>query len=304
MISVEFTRTRAAATRDAQALLAVAPTSWVWSQKNVPQWDTGINTLDQLKSAEGLKRAEWRNAAEAWQVNLNLVQDITRQVARIGAVRFRNDPVKRVAFIKLRTDGEARDTVYAQGEAARDAWQVAEPAWEINPETTLGSFSSLLTDSLARRATHSTKLAAWRHAASALTAAAEALDQDCIAWYAEATERFPAGTTAGDMIRTTVPTTTRPPQPVGQASISNPMVSGTDLHFDVEAEHATRFTFLQQTPGSPAFVVVAADSEEPHLSLHNQVPGLHKFKAFGTNSDGPGPESAVVEVAVAQSNVA
>ena len=304
MVSVDFTRARAGFTRDAAAILATPPTSFVWSQKSVPQWDAAIATLDQLRSAEGLKRAEWRQAAETWQLDLNAIQDITRQVARIGAVHFRNDRVKRVAFTKLRTDGEARDAVFAQGEAARDAWQVADAAWEISGELTLGSFSSLLATALARRATHSTKLAAWRNASAALMQAAEALDRDNIAWYAEVTERFAAGTTAGDMIRSTVPTTTRPEQAVGQAVVSNVMAAGGDIHFDVSAPHATRYTYLQKAPGSPVFLVVVADTPSASLTLHGQPAGLHQFKAFGSNADGTGLESAVVEVTVAQAAVA
>jgi hypothetical protein len=69
MISIDFTRTRAQATRDAQASLAAAPTSWTWSEKTVIQWDTDLTTLDQLKIDESAKRTQWRNAAELWQAD-------------------------------------------------------------------------------------------------------------------------------------------------------------------------------------------------------------------------------------------
>jgi hypothetical protein len=82
------------------------------------------------------------------------------------------------------------------------------------------------------------------------------------------------------------------------------MVSGTDVHFDVTAAHATRFTYLHQPPGSPVFVVALADSEQTSLTLHGLAPGQHGFKAFGSNSDGRGPDSAVTLVTVAQSAVA
>ena len=107
-----------------------------------------------------------------------------------------------------------------------------------------------------------------------------------------------AGTTEGDFIRSSVPTTTRAESPGEQAVISNLLVSGGEIHFDVTAEGATRLTFLQQSLGSPAFVVVLADSPEAHLSLTGQPAGLHRFKAFGTNSGGSGPESSVIEATV------
>ena len=132
---------------------------------------------------------------------------------------------------------------------------------------------------------------------------ARAVDADSVAWYAAATRKFPAGTVEGDMLRSTVPTTSRPESPVGQAVISNVMVSGTDIHFDCAAPHATRFTYLHQTPGASGFVVVVAETPEASLTLHGQIAGLHKFKALGRNSRGTGPESAVAEVTVAAENV-
>ncbi len=66
----------------------------------------------------------------------------------------------------------------------------------------------------------------------------------------------------GDLIRSAVPTTTRPEAPV--------------------------------------FLVVTADTTDTHLTLHGQPPGLHKFKVTGSNSRGEGPESVVVEATVAQ----
>ncbi len=306
MISLEFARTRAQATRDAQVNLAAPPTSWVWPQRTVPLWDTDLTVFDQLRIAESATRADWRNAAESWQVDLNEIQSITRLVAKIGRVHFRQDAVKRVAFEKLATDGDSRADVYAQGLKARDVWERADPAWTVSDEETieLSTLSSLLTSSLAKQATESAKRSTWRNASAALMRQGLLLDRDSVAWYAEATGRFAAGTAAGDMIRTTVPTTARPVQPVAQAVISNLMAAGGDVHCDCSAQHATRFTFLQQTPGSPAFVVVQADSEQAHLTLHNQVPGLHRIKAFGSNSNGPGQESAVAEITVAQSAVA
>ena len=66
MISIDFARARAQATRDTQASLGAPPTSWSWSQKTVIQWDTEISTLDQMLADESSKRTQWRNAAGAF----------------------------------------------------------------------------------------------------------------------------------------------------------------------------------------------------------------------------------------------
>jgi hypothetical protein len=307
MNSIEFIKLRALRTRDAQNALAtvIAPAvPWVWSQKTVAQWDADITGLDQLVIDESLKQTQLRSATAFWQADVDAIYKITQDIAGIGRVKFRKDPVKLALIEALSTDSKARAEVYGNGLNARDAWVQADPAWSFDPDVTTASLGSLLTSCLARQAAHSSKITDWRETAAMLNLKAQLLDEDNVAWYEEATRRFPAGTAEGDMIRTTVPTTTQPTQPVEQAEILNPMASGGDIHLDAQAEHATRYTFLQQTPGSPAFVVVLADSPDGHLTLHNQVPGVHRFKAVGRNSDGEGPESAIVEVTVAQSAVA
>ena len=126
------------------------------------------------------------------------------------------------------------------------------------------------------------------------------VNQDCVDWYAEVTRYFPAGTPAGDTIRSSVPTTSRAEEPVAQAQVTNLMAADGVIHFDAVAEHATKFTYLHKSPGTPAFVVVVTDSPEAHLTLHNQAPGVHEFKVIGSNSRGEGPESAIAQVTVAQ----
>ena len=59
-----------------------------------------------------------------------------------------------------------------------------------------------------------------------------------------------------------------------------------------------------QSPGSPAFVVVQADSPEGHFTLTGQPVELLRFKAFGSNSGGSGPESAIVEATVSVAQAA
>lgn len=304
MISIDFVKKRAEKSRDAQALLTAGTPSWTWDQKTGLQWNTDITTLDQLIQTEGTKRTVWRNAAEEWQGTVSELQAFTRQVASLGLVRFRKNPTKKKRFAALNTDGESRKDIYTQACLARDAWAVTDPSWEITESLTLGALGSLLAVNLALETAHGTAYTVWRNAETILTNKATELDQDNVAWYAEATRRFPVGTVSGDMIRTTVPTTYRPEQPVGQAVISNIMAVNGEIHLDCTAPHATKFTYLHLAPGAPAFVVVLADTPEDFLTLHNQSPGLHKFKAIGRNSRGDGAESAIVEIALSLAQAA
>jgi hypothetical protein len=301
MISVDFVKTRALATRSTQASIA---TSWSWSKKTLAQWDADIAAIEQLITAESTAWVEWRNAAEVWQSDVDRIQDITRQVASLGLVQFRDNPVTLKLFETLRTDGKSRADIYAQGLAARAVWEKADEDWQITPSLTLTDFGELLDSCSACQKAEVPALTAWRKSSVDLNIKAEAVDRDNVAWYTEATRRFAAGTVEGNLIRSNVPTTSRPESPVGQAVISNLMVSGGDIHFDCAAAGATRYTFLQQAPGLPAFVVILADTAQTHVTLHGQVAGLHRFKAFGSNSRGQGADSAVVQVTVPASAAA
>ena len=49
---------------------------------------------------------------------------------------------------------------------------------------------------------------------------------------------------------------------------------------------------------------VQANTPETSVTLGGLTPGEHRFKAFGANAQGIGPESAEVVVAIAQANAA
>jgi len=298
MISIEFVRTRLQATHDTQANLSATLPNWVWSEKTLIQWGEAITALDQAITEESAKRTQWRNAAELWQACVDRTQEVTRDVVHAGIYHFRNDPIKRLLFEGLATDARSRPDIFEQALAARDAWQEADATWVLSATDTLAAFSAFITDCLAKQSAHSVKFTAWRRSSAVLMNLARALDEDCVAWYAAATRRFAEGTVEGDLIRSTVPTTTRTEPAVEQAVITSVIVGPGTVHFDVSAPGATRFTFLHQSPGSPAFVVVLADAPAGHLSLAGQPAGLHRFKVFGSNSGGAGPESVVTEVTV------
>src|SRR5262245_61615669 len=189
MISIEFTRSRAQATRDTQASLVTPPANWLWPEKTVIQWDTDITTLDQQIAEESAKRTQWRNAAELWQAAIDRIQQLTRDVARAGLYHFRNDPVKRLLFESLATDGRSRAEVYEQGLAARESWVEADASWTLSAVDSSSTFSSLLTDCLAKQAAHSAKFTAWRRASAVLMNKARQVNEDCVAWFAEATRK-------------------------------------------------------------------------------------------------------------------
>ena len=61
--------------------------------------------------------------------------------------------------------------------------------------------------------TYKAALTKWRRSEGALNALYSRCEDECIAWYAEATKVWPAGTPEGNMIRELVPTDYNPPTP-------------------------------------------------------------------------------------------
>ena len=299
MNSLSFIRNRAQASWAAQAAIA---SLWVYKLKTVLQWSDDVALLEQLGQSAGAKRTAWRNAAALWDASLAEIQAITRLVIVQARNKYAKDPVKLKPFLLLSAPAGGRQEIYDLGFNAYHEWQNADPAWTVThgaEELQLGTLGSLLSASLAQRGTYRVKLSAWRSAASALMNKARAVDADNVAWYAEATRRFAPGTEQGDMIRSTVPTTAVPEKAVGQAAIANVMLSGATAHFDFSAPHGTHFTVLQQSPGSPAFLIVVAETVEKSFTAHDLPPGVYRFKVFGSNSKGEGEESAVAEFTIA-----
>lgn len=301
MQSLLFIRDRAAATHSVATSIAGI---FVWPEKTLVQLGDAVTSLDQLDADESAKRTAWRNSAILWDDNLAAIKVITSAIKRQGLYRFKDDPAKKRLFFRLRVSERSRPEIYEQAVKARDLWQELDPAWLVNGNLQLSTFSSSLASALTLKGTHGTKITAWRKSAALLNNKARAVDRDSVAWYAEATRKCAAGTTEGDLIRSSVPTTTRPTPPVGQAVISHPMVSGQDVHFDFDAPHGTRFTVLHRAPGSPVFLVVVTEQKEKSITLHDLAEGGHQFKVVGVNSNGEGPESAVLTVQVAEAAAA
>jgi hypothetical protein len=301
MESIEFIFDRLVATHSAAVTLTG---SWQWPEKSVAQFETDVSGFDALRQQEGAADLAVRQAAGQWDAVLSSVATQASAVKRYAVTKFRQDEGKSRMWRSIDLVYNSRPAIYRVGCLVRDAWRESDQTWVPEPGLTFASFSALVADALNKQATHQAKLNQWRKAAGDLSVRARACEQDCINWYRDATTRFSAESAEGQMVRSTVPTTTRPVEPVGQAVISNLQVSGGDIQFDCTATHATRFTYFHRPPGVPNYFVLSADTPASHVSLQNQPPGEHFFKAVGSNSRGSGPESESVSVTLAQAQAA
>ena len=299
MKSLPFVKQRALATRNAQASVA---SLWIWPEKTVKQWDNALGELDSFIAVERTASVNLQEQAAGWDVALQEIERTSRDVLRLGKTRNRRDPAKLAVLKATKLRFGSRENIQQTGFNVLEVWNKIDPGWEPLPGTKAAAFQSLLEDSDAQKKSYAQKFTGWREAATDLMARAETLDDDCVAWYSDATVRFREGTPEGDMIRSTVPTTTVPTGTVGQAVISHLLVTGSTIHFDCDAPHATQFTYLHKAPGSAQYVVLLADTPEKSMTLFGQPAGEHRFKALGSNSQGVGPESqeAIATLAASQ----
>ena len=298
--SIQFEIQRAQASSAAQSVTGAARIG----ELTVADWEQRLTGINTKVSAEAAARITLQGATATWADNLGKVFDITRHAAVLSKKRFQSDPAKLAFFANIAPSDQSRATICKGGTDLVEAWQKADAKWVPVEGATLPVLKGLLTQCGEDGSDHAQKLAEWRAAAADLNAAAESLHDDNVTWYAAATRQFPEGTPFGDMIRSTVPVTTEATEHVGQAVIKNLLVAGGTARFDAEAAHATSYTYLHKKPGEAVWAVVQANTPDTSVTLGGLTPGEHRFKAFGANAQGIGPESAEAVAAIAQAKAA
>jgi hypothetical protein len=267
-------------------------------------WAERISGINTQVTAEASARFTLQGVAAGWDASLRQVFDITRHAVVLSRKRFQNEPAKLALFASFKPSDSRRALIAKVGAELSQAWEKADAAWVPVDGATLPGLKALLRQCDAAEVDHAEKLARWRTSTAALNAAAEALHDDNVAWYAAAIRQFPESSPFGEMIRATVPVTTEATEQVGQAVIQNLRVAGGTVRFDCEAPHATNYTYLHQRPGETVWSVLQANTPETSVTLGGLTPGEHHFKAFGANAQDIGPESAEMVAAIAQANAA
>ena len=296
MQSLEFIIDRFEKSKNAAACLAPG---WVWEEMDGA---TMGSTLAAINVKVGfVVTAETNMKAARLQLDqaLDLYARHTRDALRLAKIRWRNEPVNRGLLAPLKSRGQSRQTVLDEGLAAEKVWKKIDALWKPLPDLTFALFEAEGVTCAQLKSTYGTKQTAWREAAGQLQEMAGKMDENNVAWYANATTAFPAGTAKGDLIRETVPTTTQPEPEIAKAQFDETMqAAGGIIHLDFHADHATEFKLLHKPPAAPDYVVVASDLKITSFTLENQNPGEHKFRVVGRNAHGEGPASDEVTVVV------
>jgi hypothetical protein len=228
----QFSINRAGSTISAARQVAA---KWIWVEKTPNQMQTQLETITGNKSVSPPVIGQMEIASQAqsvydsahgtWHTQLNVLHQLTVQGLNMAKTKLRNDPAGFAVVAGLHASGHSPDKILAEALAWESAWGQVAPTWSPTTSNTLAAFKTL------RKQCADDLQTAFKDADSANREQSGKLAQMCldledvnVAWYADATRVFAAGTPEGDMIRSTVPTTytpstsTPPPAPAPAAT--------------------------------------------------------------------------------------
>ena len=212
---IESVKRRARAT--ISAVKAVAA-KWIWQEQSADQMEAELeaiignnNTTPPIVGQEEIAskaQAAAHNAESNWKAQIKDLHQRTVQGLNMAKTKFRNEPVSYGVVSSLHADGTTTEEILSQALAWESAWGQIAATWNPSATNTFADYKTL------RKQCAEESQIALKDAASAaseetgkLEQMASNLNDVIIAWYADATRMFPAGTPEGDMIRSTIPTT-------------------------------------------------------------------------------------------------
>lgn len=236
-----FVRERTEKTRAVQATLAT-DASWTWPLKPLAQWDADLVSLDATVNDSLAKVTAGLNvnqltARGLLDARFDAIHTFTLLAVGVMRVRATTLPGLLQIVNDLSARGDSRRSVEDEADDLLAAWE----EWEEQagapfvpaPGKTLVEFKLLLEGAAGAgqdtnpklgtlKKNYKAALAKWRRSAGVLNVLYSRLEDECIAWYAEATKVFPEGTPEGNLIREEIPTSYNPPTPAPPAPPTPP----------------------------------------------------------------------------------
>ena len=227
-----FLKERTEKTRAAQATLST-DSAWTWALKTLAAWDADINAMDALVPGSLAKNAlaaevDMLAARGILDARFDLIHKYTLLTVGVMRVRAATLPGMRDTVDDLTARGDSRRAVEDEADFLLAAWEDWEQqiltTFSPAPGKTLADYKIYLEGGLppggaplpslgALKKSYKAALTKWRRTEGLLNALYSRCEDECVAWYAEATAVWPAGTAEGDMIRGQVPTDYNPPTP-------------------------------------------------------------------------------------------
>ena len=210
MPSIEAIILRAQATSDTQAAIAA---TWVWDEKTVVQWASALTAIDTKKIAVSDLEGDYLLKRADFDTTIASLHDLTVEGLGMARVKWRKDAAKKAILSGLSASGGGRETIEREAQAWESVWQSFDDTWEPSAANNIADFRTLITSTTTQEKAYGNAHTLWRKGVEELQAEADALWDDCVAWYAAATTLYKEGTVIGDLIRSTVPTSPTTPEP-------------------------------------------------------------------------------------------
>lgn len=237
--SEDFVILRTTKTRAAQATLAT-DAAWVWPSKTLAQWDADLDSLDATKAGSiahvaKAHEADMLRGRGLYDGRLDEIHKFTLLAVGIMRLRVHGPGATGMEGLtsivdRLSSRGDSRTAITHEAELLEAAWDEWEEqkgeAFLPAPGKTIAAFKRLLEGDPGSgqasypmlstlRKVYTALLAKWQQKEGIYNALISRLEDECVAWYGEATKVFLEGTAEGDMIRNQVPTdyTPEPPKP-------------------------------------------------------------------------------------------
>lgn len=300
----DFAVTRSTASLAAQLQIGAA---FVWEEKTNAQWALDLAGVPPQAEVVADLLADLTSKRGALDAAVGVAARRGRTILALARIKWRNDAAKLGSFQRIHFEGSGRLTLLEDALSVESAWESADPAWvpiteEGTPPVpiTLAVFKAQREAAGALLKPESDAQAAWSKQDKTLGEMCVALNQNSIPWYGSVTAVFPVGTTLGDMIRSTVPTTytppAEPPGPVTFTQAESPAAG--ELRAGITAARAATYAFFRKGPGDADFVEVVHLSTNHEYSASGLPAGTYLLKGQGHNSGGYGPLSAEQSVVV------
>ena len=300
----DFAVTRSTASLAAQLQIGAA---YVWPEKTDAQWANDLAAIPPQAEVVADLLADLITARGSLDSAVGLIGQRGRTILALAKIKWRADAPRLAPFQRIHFQDSGRLTILSDTLAVESAWQQADPAWvpltEEGPPPvpiTLAVFKTQREAAGALLKPESDVQAAWSKQDKTLSELCGALNQNSIPWYGTVTAVFSEGTTLGDMIRSTVPTTYTPPaNPPGPTTFTHAASPAAGvLTASFTAARAATFDVYRKGPGDAAFVEVVHLSTHHEYSVSGLPPGTYLLQVQGHNSGGYGPMSAEQSVVV------
>lgn len=201
----EFTLNRAQKTRDAQDEIKA---KWLWSEKTLAQWDADIAALKAQNETLATTTAAMLDKRAETDTALDKLDGWTGEGLTLMRLRLRNDAEQLASLDTLTADGTSRANKLKEALDWENAWSKIDFTFTPTVENNFAAFQALRKQCIQLVAAYATSETKVTSDNTKLTTLKAQMEDDNQAWYKAATKVFKPGTPEGDMIRSSVPTTT------------------------------------------------------------------------------------------------